>query len=101
VTIFRDAAGAGFILHHADAVSRLGRRLEAQHLDGRRRPRLAQLLAALVDQRANAAPFGASHDDVADPQRAALHQHGRHRPAAAVELRLHDDAFSRTVRIGF
>ena len=86
------------VLHHAEAVAGFRRRLEAQHLDRRRGAGLAHLLAAIVDQRAHAAPFGAGDDDVADMQRAALDEHGRHRSAAAVELRFHHDAFRRRGR---
>ena len=98
--IFGDLAGARLVLHHAEPVAGLRRRLEAEHLDRRRRAGLAHLLAAIVDQRAHAAPFGAGDDDVADTQRAALDEHGRDRAAAAVELRLDHDAFGRAVRIG-
>ena len=100
LAVFGDLAGARLALHHAEPVAGLRRRLEAEHLDRRRGAGLAHLLAVIVDQRAHAAPFGAGHDDVADMQRAALHQHGRDRPAAAVELRLDDDALRRAVGIG-
>ena len=62
--------------------------------------RFLDLLAAIVDQRAHAAPFVAGDDDVADLQRAALHQHGGDRAAALVELGFDDDAFGGAVRIG-
>ena len=57
-------------------------------------------MAGIRHQRAHAAPFGAGDDDVAGLQRAALHQHGGHRAAAAVEPRFDHRAFGRTVRIG-
>ena len=49
---------------------------------------------------AHPAPFGTGDDDVAGLERAALHQDGRHRPAAAIEPRLDHRAFGRAVRIG-
>ena len=58
------------------------------------------VLALIGDQRADAAHFGAGHDDVADAQRSALHQHGRDRTAAAVELGFDHGAFGGTLRIG-
>ena len=51
-------------------------------------------------QRAHAAPFRAGDDDVAGLERAALHQHGRDRAAAAVEPRFDHGAFGRPVRVG-
>ena len=43
-------------------------------------------LAALVDQGAHAAPLAAGDEDVADLERAALDQNGRHRAAAALHF---------------
>ncbi len=54
----------------------------------------------VVDQGAHAAPFGAGDEDVAELERAALHQHGGDRAAAALELGLDDDAFGGAVRVG-
>ena len=58
------------------------------------------VVAGVGNQRSHTAPFGAGHDDIAGLQGAALHQHGRDRAAAAVELGLDHGAFGRTVRIG-
>ena len=77
--IVGDLAGAGLALDHREAVAGLGRALEAEHLDRRRRAGFLDLLAVIVDQRADAAPVGAGDDDVADPERAALDQDGRDR----------------------
>ena len=63
-------------------------------------PAVCDRLAGVADQRADASPFRAGHDDVADVQRAALHQHGRHRAAAAVELGFDHGAFGGAFRIG-
>ena len=51
-------------------------------------------------QRTHAAPFAAGDENVADPQRAALDQHGRDGAAAALELGLEHDALGRAVRVG-
>ena len=74
--------------------------VEAQDLDQHRRPGRLDRLATVVEQRARPAPLGAGHDDVADPQRAALHQHRRHHAAAPVELGLDDRAVRLAVRVG-
>ena len=46
----------------------------------------------LVGHRADLAPRGAGEDDVADVQRAVLHQDARHRALAAIEEGLDDGA---------
>src|SRR5829696_8640060 len=90
-----DLAGAGFRLDDGDTVARLRRAVEAEHLDRNRRPGLLRHRALVVDERPDAAPLGAGDGDVAGAQRAALDEHGRDRPAAAVELRLDDRALGR------
>ena len=96
--ITRDLAGAGFVLDHGKAVAGFRRSVEAEHFDRHRRSGLVDGLALVLDQRADAAHFGAGYDDVADPQRAALDQHGRDRTAAAIELGFDHGAFGRTRR---
>src|SRR6516162_642563 len=81
-----DFAGARLRLHDRQAVAGLGRAVEAEDFGRRGGPRGLDRRAGIGDQRAHAAPIGAGHDEVADTQRAALHQHGRNRSAAAVEL---------------
>ena len=98
--IIGELARAGFALDHREPVAGFGRAGEAQHLDRHRRAGLLHGFALVVDQRADAAPFGAGDDEVADMQRAALDQHGRHRAAAAVELGLDHGAFGGARRIG-
>ena len=51
-------------------------------------------------KQAHPAPFGAGDDDVADLQRAALHQHGGDGAAALVQLGLDHRAFGGAVGIG-
>ena len=98
--VIGEFAGAGLGLDHGETVAGVRRAGEAQHLDRHRRARALDRLAGVVDQRAHPAPFGAGDDDVADVQRAALHQHGRDRAAAAVELGFDHGAFGGAVRIG-
>ena len=50
------------------------------------------MLALVVDKGAHPAPGGTGDKDIAQMQCAALHQHGRHRAAASVELSFDDDA---------
>ena len=75
-----DLAGAGFGFDDREAVAGLRRVLEAEHLDRRRGAGFLDLLAAVVDEGAHAAPRGAGDDDVADAQRAAAGR-ARSRPA--------------------
>ena len=95
-----DLARPALVLDHDEIVAGERHAVEAQHLDRRRGTGLLLVLAALVDQRAHAAPFAAGDEDVADLQRAALHQHRRDRAAAALELGLEHDALGRAVRVG-
>src|SRR5690606_6431184 len=76
------------------------RTAQAQNLDGHGRTRRLNILAAIIDERADTAPFGARDDDVADMKRAALDENGAHRAAAPIEFCLDDDALGRTIRIG-
>src|SRR5918995_826233 len=92
LAIFRDLASTRLALDRCETVAGARRALQAEHLDGRRRAGFLELLATIVEDSADAAPFAARDDDVADHQRAGLHQHGRHRAAALLELRLDDDA---------
>ena len=98
--IARDLPGAGFVLDHGEAVAGFRRSVEAEHLDRHRGTGLVERVALVRDQRADAAHFGAGHDDVADPQGAALHQHGRDRTAAAIELGFDHGAFGGALGIG-
>ena len=100
VAVVGDLAGAGFVLDDGDLVAGFGRAVEAQHFDRNRRTGFGDVLALVVDERADAAPCRAGDDDVADLQRAALDQHGADRAAAAFELGFDDDAFGRAVGVG-
>ena len=98
--VARHLAGAGFVFDHGKAVAGFRRTVEAEHLDRHRRSGFVDGLALIGDQRADAAHLGAGDHDVADAQRSALHQHGRDRTAAAVELGFDHGAFGGTRRIG-
>src|SRR5262249_45022542 len=91
--IVRQLACAGLALDHGQTAARLGRVVEAENLDRNRRAGLLDVLALVVDQRADAAPGRAGHDDIADVQRAALNKHSRDRAATTVELGFDDGAF--------
>ena len=78
-----------------------GRRMvEAEDLDRDRRAGLRDAVAVLVEHRAHLAPGVAGDDGVARLERAALHEHRRHRAAAHVEARLDDRPRGRRVRVG-
>jgi hypothetical protein len=100
LAVVGDLAGARFVLDDREAVA--GRRDagEAQHFDRHRRAGFLDLATLVVDQRADAGELGAGNDDVADPERAALHQHGADRTAAAIELGFDDEALGTPGRIG-
>jgi hypothetical protein len=70
-------------------------------LDRNRGPGLLHLLALVVDERADLAVRAAHDDDVADAQRAVLHEHGRDRAAALIERRFDDDALRAALLVGF
>ena len=63
-------------------------------------PALVEPLAAVVVQRAHAAPGVAGDDRVADLERAAVDEHRRHRAAADVEARLDDRPGRLGARVG-
>ena len=95
-----DLPGHPVVGDDEEVVARLRHRGEAEDLHRARRRRLGELLAVLVEHGPDAAVGLARHDRVTDVQRAALHEHGRHRAAALVELRLDRDALRVLVRVG-
>ena len=98
--IIRHFARAAFRIDDGEAIARVRRAVEAEHLDRNRGACGIDRCAGVIHQRAHAAPFGTGHNEIADLERAALHQHGRNRAAAAVELGFDHGAFGRTARIG-
>ncbi len=72
---------------------------ETHDLDRNRGAGLLHLLAAIVEQRTDLAVRAADDDDVADAQRAVLHEHGRDRAASAIERRFDDDGGRATILV--
>ena len=93
-------AGLPLRLDEAEALAGGRRMIEAEHLDRYRRPGLLGLAAVVVLERAHLAPGIARDERDAGVERAALHEHGRDRPAADVEARLDHDALRRGLGIG-
>jgi hypothetical protein len=58
LAVLGDLASPGFVLDGREAVARPRRALKTEHLDRGRRAGFLDLLAAIVDQRAHAAPLG-------------------------------------------
>ena len=81
-----DLARLGGIGHRLERIARLREAGETEHFDRRRRRGRLDRPAAIVDQRAHSADDRAGDEVVADVQRAVLHEHRRHRTAAAIEL---------------
>ena len=96
----RELARRAVVRDDAHVLARLGDGVEAEHLDRLGGRRLLDLAAAIVVQRAHAAPVGARDDRVADLERAAVDEHGHDRAAARVELGLDDHARRLGVRVG-
>ena len=99
-TVIGDFAGARFVLDDGETVAGIRRAGEAEHFDRGRRAGGGDGLTGIGHERADAAPFGAGDDEIADLQGAALDQHGGDRAAAAVELGFDHGAFGRTLGIG-
>ena len=100
LSIFGDFTRARFALDHGDAIARVRRAGESEHLDWRRRPRRLEGLALVIDQRPDAAPVRAGDDQRADPERAPLHENRRYRSPTAVESGFDDRAFRAAVGVG-
>ena len=88
----RDLARPALVAEHHELVAGLRHFGQALDLDRNRRAGLGDRLAVLVEHGAHPAEARARQHDVAALQRAALHQHGRDRAAALVELRFDDQA---------
>ena len=73
---------------------------ETHHLDRNRRTGFLDLLALVVDERAHFTKGAPSDDDIANAQRAVLHEHRRNRTAPAMQRRLDDDAARAPVLVG-
>src|SRR5581483_11200976 len=72
LAVIGDVARLRLVLRDDEIVAGQRRPVQAQHLDWRRWARFLDLLPAIVDEGAHAAPFAAGDEDVAELQRAAL-----------------------------
>src|SRR5829696_2154909 len=95
-----DLPGDPVLLDDEEVVAGAGHGGEAEHLHRPGWGRLGELAPVLVEHRPDPPEGVAGDDRVADVQRAPLDQHGRHRAAAAVEVRLDGDALRVLVGIG-
>ena len=95
-----DLLGLGGIRHHLEIVAGFRHGFQPQHLDGRRRLRLANLLAAVVQHGAHLAEDRAADEVIAHVQRAVAHQHRGHRAAAPIQFGFQHIAHGRTAGIG-
>ena len=91
---------ARFGFDHGHPIARLRRARESKHFDRRRRSSRLEGLALVIDQRPDAAPVRAGDNQCAHSQRAPLHEHRRHRSAAAIQSRFDDRAFGAPVGVG-
>ena len=96
-----DFTGAGFTLHHTQFIARTRGAGQAEHFCRFARAKLVNLVAMIIDQSANFAPFGAGHNDVAHTERAALNQRRRYSTASTIKFGFDHDAFGRPVRVCF
>ena len=95
-----DLTGDPVLVDDQQVVTGTRHRREADDLDRTRRERLVDVLAVLVDHAPDAAVGVARDDRVADPQRAALNQHGGHRAATAVQVCLDRHTLGLHVGVG-
>src|SRR5687767_10195249 len=82
----RDLARLGGIRHDLERIARLGQARQAEYFDRRRRSSRFDRPSAVVDQGTDLADDWAGNEVVADAERAVLHEDGRHRAAAAIQL---------------
>jgi hypothetical protein len=75
--LFGGFARDAFVADDHERVAGRGNVGKTHHLDGNRGASLLDLFALVVDERAHLAKRTADDDDVADAQRAVLHQHRR------------------------
>src|SRR4051794_31218411 len=92
LALLGDLTGHPVVLDHDEVLTRAGNRGQTEHHRRTRRVGRLDVLAVLVEHRPHTAVRRTGDDRVADPQGAALDQHGRHRATAAVEVRLDDEA---------
>ncbi len=99
--IFGNFAGALLVFNHGQHIARRWHPAQAKHFDRHRWTSLFDLLASIIDNRANFAAFCADNERIAAFQSAARDQHSGDRAAALIELSLDHDSFGITVRARF
>src|SRR5215204_6314203 len=92
LAVVRDLLRLGDVGDDLEGLARLRHALEAEHLDGRGRAGLVDVVAAVVVHRAHLAEDLPDDERLADAQRALLDEHRGDGAAAAVELGLEDNA---------
>jgi hypothetical protein len=100
LAVFGDLTGTAFILDHRKAVAGLRRALKAENFDRESGSGFLDVLATVIDQRADTAPLVAGNEDFARLERAGLNQNGGNRTAATIELGLDHDAFGGAIGVG-
>ncbi len=95
-----DLAGHPVVGDDQEVVTRAGHGREAEHPDRTRRVGHFDRLHVVVEHRPDAAEGLATDDRLADPQGAALNQHGRHGAAALVEVGFDRQALGVHVGVG-
>jgi hypothetical protein len=83
-----DLPGHPVVVDDDEAVAGAGHGCQAEHLDRPGRRRVGHRIAVLVQHGPDPAVGLAADDRVADVERAALHEDGRDRAAALVQVRL-------------
>src|SRR3954452_466279 len=100
LTTLGDLPGHAVVLDDDEVLPGTGHRGQTEDHGRTRRVGLLDVLAVLVEHRADAAEGRTGDDRVTDPQRAALDQHGRDGTTATVEVRLDDEALGVLVGVG-
>ena len=101
LTILRNFAGALFVFDHGQRVACRRHAAKAKDFHRHGRAGFLDLLALIVDQRADLAALRADHECIAALQRATIDENGSDRAAALVELGFDHRGFGITIRTGF
>ncbi len=88
LALLGDLPGHPVVLDDDEVLAGTGHRGQTEHHRRTRRVGLLDVLAVLVEHGPDPAVGRTGDDRVADPERAALDEHGRDRTAATVEVRL-------------
>ena len=99
-SFFRDLSRLHVAVENDEVISRSGGSGSTDNLDGDARPRLNYGIPVVGNKRTHLAENGTADESVSLLQGAVLHEHGDHRPAAAIELGLNDCSYGTSVPIG-